>query len=86
MKSICKIDECGAKHWLLNDLLHREDGPAIEYSYGDKYWYINGKRHREDGPAVEYPSGYQEWYCQGKRIYCKDNQEFLRMIKLMVFL
>ncbi len=30
--------------------LHREDGPAIEYTSGTKMWYQNGKLHREDGP------------------------------------
>ena len=33
----------GTKFWYLNDNLHREDGPAIEYANGDKYWYLNGK-------------------------------------------
>ena len=42
--------------------LHREDGPAIEWSDGYKEWYINGERHREDGPAVEWTSGYKEWH------------------------
>ena len=30
-----------------NGKLHRESGPAIEYSYGDKEWYINGKQYTE---------------------------------------
>ena len=28
-------------------LLHREDGPAIEYADGDKYYFINGKQYSE---------------------------------------
>jgi hypothetical protein len=32
----------GTKHWFLNSLLHREDGPAVEYD-GGKHWYLNGK-------------------------------------------
>jgi len=35
------------KHWLLNGVQHREDGPAIEFYNGTKKWYKNGKRHRE---------------------------------------
>ena len=54
--------------------------------YGDKYWYLNGYLHRKDGPAIEYFNGTKYWYLNGKQIYCKDNQEFLRMIKLIVFL
>lgn len=41
-----------------NDVLHREDGPAVEWFNVDKWWYIDGKLHREDGPAIEYYSGY----------------------------
>ena len=46
--------------------LHREDGPAIEYSHGEKVWYRNGKLHREDGPAIENINGYKSWYQNGK--------------------
>jgi hypothetical protein len=31
------------KRYYLNDLLHREDGPAIEFTGGSKYWYFHGK-------------------------------------------
>jgi hypothetical protein len=31
------------KFYFLNDELHREDGPAIEFANGDKYWYLNGQ-------------------------------------------
>jgi hypothetical protein len=49
-------------------ILHREDGPAIEYADGgSKFWYINGKRHREDGPAVELADGGKAWFIDGKR-------------------
>ena len=48
------------------DLLHREDGPAIEYQVGTKKWYLNGQLHREDGPAVEYPNGDKEWFINGQ--------------------
>jgi len=57
-----KIYDDGTKEWYLNGELHREDGPAVEGSYGNKSWYLNGKRHREDGPAIEYSDGYKEWY------------------------
>jgi hypothetical protein len=86
MKSICTTSSYGTKRWYLNDLIHRENGPAIEYPNGTKYWYLNGLFHREDGPAIEWSDGFKEWYYHGKRIDCKDNQEFLRIIKLMVFL
>ncbi len=45
------------KEWYYNGILHRIDGPAIEYANGDKEWYFEGKKHRIDGPAVEYANG-----------------------------
>ena len=56
----------GDKHWYLNGELHREDGPAIEWTDGSKFWFFNGKRHREDGPAVEWADGSKSWYLNGE--------------------
>ena len=52
-----KTNEDGDKFYYLNDLLHREDGPAEEYADGTKVWYKNGKYHRENGPAIEDSGG-----------------------------
>lgn len=44
--------------WLLNDELHREDGPACvmrrtqDGAVGFELWYDHGRLHREDGPAA----------------------------------
>ncbi len=54
--------------------LHREDGPAVEYTTGSKAWYTNGEYHREDGPAVEYSSGSKSWYYYGTE--AEDKEEF----------
>ncbi len=40
----CQVDRYGHKHWFLNGLLHREDGPAAEYVGGGKVWYLHGER------------------------------------------
>ena len=56
-------------------ILHREDGPAIEYDNGTKYWCINNKLHREDGPAVVYSCGYNSWYINGSLL---SEAEFLK--------
>ena len=45
--------------------LHRDEGPAIEYSDGTKCWYRNGLLHREDGPAVIYHNGTRKWMLNG---------------------
>jgi len=56
----------GDKRWRLpNGKLHREDGPAVEFSDGYKEWWINGLRHRADGPAIEHPNGAKEWWYNG---------------------
>lgn len=60
------IDTSGNARWKnSHGYLHREDGPAIEYSDGAKEWWVNGKRHREDGPAIIWSDGDKEWYQNG---------------------
>jgi len=66
-KPTCHIYPSGNKEWRLNGLLHREDGPAVEWAGGTKTWYLNGLRHRENGPAVEYANGNKEWWLNGLR-------------------
>jgi len=51
---------------LSNGKLHRDDGPAIEYSDGGKEYYYHGKHHREDGPAIEW-NGDKSYWVNGKR-------------------
>lgn len=67
-KTVC---DYGTICYYSNNKLHREDGPAIEWTAGaaragDKYWYLNGKLHRVDGPAVELNNGVKLWYLNGK--------------------
>ena len=80
--------ECanGTKEWYKNGERHREDGPAIEYEEGSKAWFKNGKLHREDGPAVDYISGRKEyWYNDVMYSNIKSDEEWVRIIKLLVF-
>lgn len=49
---------------LQNDIVHRDDGPAVECPNGQLEWYQNGKLHREDAPAIEWPGG-EAWYQNG---------------------
>ena len=51
---------------IFSKVLHREDGPAVEYASGSRDWYLNGKLHREDGPAVELADGSKAWWLNGK--------------------
>jgi len=58
-------DNC--TEWFLNGVLHRENGPAVEWLNGDKSWYKEGELHRDDGPACESVNGSKYWYKEGKR-------------------
>jgi hypothetical protein len=60
--------------------LHREEGPAIEWSSGTMEWWQNGLRHRLDGPAIEYANGYQEWWLNGKRYTKQDYHAQLKAL------
>jgi len=69
-------DTNGDKFWYLDGNVHREGGPAIEWSNGNKSWYFNGRKHRIDGPALEYHNGYKAYYINGKEVL-KEAQEVL---------
>jgi len=70
----------GTKVWATNGNLHREGGPAVEYTDGTKKWYKNGVLHREDGPAVEGLDGHKEWYINDEK-YTKDEFVLLQFTK-----
>jgi hypothetical protein len=63
-------------------ILHREDGPAIEWNDGNLEWFLNGKRHRIDGPAFEYVDGTKYWYINDVLIFAVDgNNKLSRKMK-----
>ena len=64
------VDDAGNTFWYKDAkcyVLHRENGPAVEYSNGDKFWYQNDQLHRENGPAIECADGTKRWYQRGQR-------------------
>ena len=75
----------GSKSWFRNGQYHREDGPAVELANGEKRWYRKHMRHREDGPAIENADGTKAWYFRDKKIFCENNEEFLKLMKLKAF-
>jgi hypothetical protein len=78
-ESIRTEDEYGSIFFKLpNGKLHRENGPAVEFTNGSKAWYINGKRHREDGPSCEWSNGDKWWYINGIR---HSEEEFNTKVK-----
>tara|TARA_R110001632_G_scaffold84726_2_gene186623 strand:+ start:417 stop:680 length:264 start_codon:yes stop_codon:yes gene_type:complete len=78
------IDEHGDKFYYSDKemtVLHREDGPAVEYSDGSKAWYINGLLHREDGPAYEDVNGTKRWFINGKKLTEDEFNDRLKIKK-----
>jgi hypothetical protein len=75
-----------SEHRNKDDLIHREDGPAITYHDGSKCWVINGEYHRDDGPAIEWANGDKWWYFHGKYINVKSQKEFEQYVKLLAFI
>jgi hypothetical protein len=48
MESKLTIDKYGTKEWRLpSGELHRENGPAVEWSNGDTSWWIKGVSYTE---------------------------------------
>lgn len=65
--SICGEDE-KITEWRQNGLLHREHGPALEFSSGTQQYFKHGEVHREDGPAMECTNGNKAWYIHGHQL------------------
>jgi hypothetical protein len=86
MKNGLEVDSHGNKWYWKDNLLHREDGPAVEYPDGYKAYIQNGLYHREDGPAIIQENGIKNWYLIGKIINVKSQKEFEQYIKLIMFI
>jgi hypothetical protein len=57
----------GTRKWIKDGLLHRVDGPAIEWGFnGRREWYHKNKLHRLDGPALEWPGVLSKWFMHGE--------------------
>jgi hypothetical protein len=80
-----KINKCGDKFCYKDKamtVLHRTDGPAVEYVDGYKAWYVDDKRHRSDGPAIEYADGTKFWYVNDRRLNEKEFNALTKPIEL----
>lgn len=66
LREECIHNEGIVIYWYKNNKLHREDGPAVEFSNGKHLeWMINDEHHRNDGPAIICEDGTQAWYYNG---------------------
>lgn len=59
------VEHNGTKTWTVDNIPHREGGPAIQNENGDQEWFIKGQHHREDGPALR-KGKRKEWLVHGK--------------------
>ena len=57
-----RVYSSGSKYWYLNDKLHREDGPAIDWVYGANEWYLYGEFLTE----AEHKAATSNSTCEGK--------------------
>lgn len=58
--------------WYKDGLIHREEGPAIEWSNGDKEWYQHGVPYRKNGPTVERANGNLYWHDKNGELHRED--------------
>ena len=52
------ITDGGTKFWFVNGLLHREDGPAVEYANGRTEFWLNGLPRKVLERSVPNPFGW----------------------------
>jgi len=88
MNYTIKTNKFGNKYYYLNNVLHREDGPAVEYTTGTKHWYKDGLLHREDGPAIEHYLGYKAWWLKHSK-YGENNdftvESWKKFVQTIIF-
>jgi hypothetical protein len=66
-----ELDSDGTRYWLLDGLLHRCEGPAVERPDGSLEWWRHGQLHNDNGPAVIRADGTLEWWKEGRQIVDK---------------
>jgi len=85
-----RIEEEGpvfSELWLLDDVLHREDGPACimhrkhDGAVAFELWYEHGKLHRDGGPAALYYDfetgrvSEVHYFCKGELFRADDGPQ-----------
>jgi len=78
VKNGLHTDKSGTKYWYLDNKLHREDGPAVEWNDGELWWYLNGGFHREDGPAIVRLDSNNVWFLNNRELTEEEFSGYLR--------
>lgn len=63
-------------------IIHREDGPAVEWCDGSKEWWVNNVHHRINGPCAEW-SDEEKWFAINGVFY--EEEEYWAIIRLGAF-
>jgi len=61
--------------------LHREDGPALIYSFGVYVWFKEGKLHRLDGPAYisnTIAEKTKEYFINNKKLNIEETESWIK--------
>jgi hypothetical protein len=72
-----KVYNNGDRFWYLGDMLHREDGPAIEWVTGDRFWYLNGQKMTE----AEFNARSKVESCDGKVVEIDGKRYTLTLVE-----
>ena len=64
----CYVEQDRKRQWMVDGVLHRINGPAVETDDDWEYWFFDGLLHRLDGPAVSDPRLNFQFYIFGKKI------------------
>lgn len=64
------VDSHGNKSWWKDDVLHREDGPAVEWVNGHKSWWLNGVKVSKLKPKLKGLEGLHA--CPGYKDKCSS--------------
>ena len=61
--------------------------PTIQayFNYQDQVWYQHGLKHREDGPAVVIYGNRQYWYKGTQYPEITSDEEWVNIVKFLVF-
>ena len=63
--------------WYVDGELHRDGGPAVQYTDGSEMWYREGQLHRVDGPAYKCSDGTSYWL-NGEKVSKKRHQKLVK--------
>lgn len=59
-------------YFVLDESLHRDDGPAVIWNDGGVEYWQNDKLHREDGPAVIDKDGSVRYWLNNIKYYSEE--------------